>query len=262
VLFVMVLSPISHALDIESISVNYLVDRLNGTPELYSADFWIKGTGITGGEVVNTITSEVFPLTLRLDGSWGWTQAYGTEAQFLLHHQQAVAYEYRINEISAGVFEDCVTVGFYPTLPASYPGILDPSHGDTGVPLDVTYLWDNIEGLGWAHAKMVLEPDYSIVFGEFPDGDMTKTSWAPGTLPDNGTYQFGLSVYTITSGGAQALYTAQAGDLFGYFGTWEDRDRVQFTTVPPADVPEPVTLALVGTAMLGVIGWRRRQRLS
>ena len=96
----------------------------------------------------------------------------------------------------------------------------------------------------------------NTVYHDFPEANTGKTTWQPGPLAPLSDYEFSVTNARLTGGSVLRLQTAKQ-DLFNYYGGNGQTNTADFTTLP-----EPATLALVGTAVLGLIGWRRRRSLK
>ena len=244
------------ALDVDNIVVNYATNRWDGAIAGYAADLYVQGIGITGGKIVNTMTAEEWPLTVRPDGTWGVNLMYASLADFQTHHPNPTAHHFYFNQIAPNVYQDQVLLGYAVAPPDNYVHILYPLHGAVGVPSNPLYQSDNIVGLGWAYGTLVRTAGPTVLYRNMPDFDLTETSWQPGPLDCATYHEFLASVYTITGGRPLVLSTLN-GDPFAYYGLNEESNMVTFTTIP-----EPMSVMLVASGVLTAIGLRRRRRMK
>ena len=257
VVLVLVLTALSReaaALDIDNIMIFQGTDRINGVVQGYFFEVEVEGTGILNGRIVQETTGGVptgreFTLTNGTD--WDYDNDFSSWTQMLAIHPDPVHYHFHFNEALPSY--DHVIVSFAIAPPSGFATITYPLHDATGVSLNPNYQWDNVEGYGDVMGMWVVDAG-SDIYEDVPVTDMTRTDWQPGSLP-GGTYEIEVSVGQMVGGGVLDLQM-QSGDGFKYLGVFEEINWNEFSTVP-----EPATIALLGTAMLVFIGLRRRYRM-
>ena len=138
------------------------------------------------------------------------------------------------------IYSDGQTLAYYDVyMSIAGPGLLDLSNGHDYVQGE----YYGGDGLGWVND----DPTSGIMFMDFaklPSGE--EPAWPPimtGTALDG-------VVFTCTDLGDVTL------TLFGYGGIYPANDYVGFDTVVIHQVPEPITLGLLG---LGGLFLRRRK---
>ena len=244
------------AVTMDDIVIVYGENRLDGVLQSYGIFIYMEGvSGMTTATVEQVATGNKYTLAHQGGGFWSWSDHAMSFSAFdaLYPNTGTTQYHFRFNEGLAD--NDEVIVGYAVNPPPGFANITYPLHNATGVPLDPTYLWDNIEGMAWAHGKWVMQGS-TTVHANVPDNDMTQTTWQPGILSPATQHRVYVGLITITGGQPLYLQTLR-GEEFTYYGLNEKRDGKLFTTVP-----EPMTVGLVGTAVLGLVGWRRRRMIT
>jgi hypothetical protein len=258
----------SSALDIEHIYVYEGAFFTNGVITNY---FWganIRGTGLTNGTVQVLDTGFSYPLVHSTTDplQWGVAQTFATFGDDLFAHPIPCNNEFFFNQKPGGSYEDNVTLGYnVPTGVTGLANITFPVHNSTGVALNPTYAWNSVLGFGQDLGLFVnlgfnsVTENVSTVnlYSDFPESNMSKTSWQPGFLAPGTKYEFEAMVMNMDP--TTSALTVK-GDLFSYYGMRGWDNHVDFTTGAP--VPEPMSVMLVGTGLLVFVGWRTRRRMA
>ena len=246
------------ALDVGSIAIRYSTVRVDGAVAGYSVSLVTQGTGISNVQVKNLNNSHVYSLSNVALNTWGFDNQFATLALFQDQQAPSCPYQFNFNETSPGVFTDSIILGYNAAEPRDYVHITFPAQSQVGVSLNPTYAWDNVDKLGeWALGMRVRrEADGVDIYDVTPSFALSQTTWQPGTLAASTKYDIFLSIFNIQSGQPMNLQTA-SGDAFTYSGLFEQANERDFTTVP-----EPMSLMLIGTGIMGAFGVLRRRRLK
>jgi len=246
------------ALDIDNILIVQGSHRTDGTPDTNGFFFVVEvnGTGILNGRIVQETMGEVptgRQFTLSNGGDWDYDNSFSSWAQMVSIHPNPTIYHFYFNEGHGDADQVRVSIAIAP--PSGYATITYPLHDATGVATNPTYLWDNVEAYGDVQGRFVLGSD--DIYSEL-DNNIAQTSWQPGPLDTGKEYGVRIAVGRQTGGSKPlVLHMHQdPNDWFTYHGIVAYCNKNDFTTVP-----EPGTIALFGTAMLILIGLRRRYRL-
>ncbi|HUW55747.1 MAG TPA: PEP-CTERM sorting domain-containing protein, partial [Planctomycetota bacterium] len=241
-------------------------DRLNTSIQGYFFGVEVKGTDIANGVFVCVDTGKWGALSYDGTDSWDNDQGFASMASLLAAHPADPTTQYRLyfnrtvpnpKPDNFAHWEDVVYLGFSATAPTGYATISYPLHGATGVEVDPNYAWDNVQGKGKVLGLFVRNNDTDVELFRELDNDMTRTSWQPGALSQDQTYRTTVAVAKLVGGAGKPLnLTMLSGDPFDYYGVFADSNENEFTTVP-----EPSTVALVGTGVLVCIAVRRRRRM-
>jgi len=244
------------ALDVQKIYVYQGTALTNGVVDNY---FWgvdVTVSGLDNG-VVQVQGLASYPLIHYGGNDWGIEQTYATGALLLAAHPIPVNNTFLFNQKPGGSYVDNVILGYSNVNPVGgFAHITYPVHNATGVPLNPTYTWDNVMGLGQGLGLWVNQGN-NTPYEDFPELNMAKMSWQPGSLASGTQYEFEAAVVNFVGGQPLWYITTAAGDPAQYRGMRGQDNHVDFTTIP-----EPVSMMLVGTATLILVGVRRRRRMT
>lgn len=260
-LLLMVSAQEASSIDVQKVALIQGHGYLNGVTTSYFFEVLVEGTGITDARVVDTSTNA--SLT-NAGGNW-WEYedpvAYPTYAALTAAHPASGALTtLYFNEAQL----DCDTdvLGYNVTAgPDGFATITNPLHNATGVPLNPNYTWTSVAALTNAVgiSKFVDEDAGPVWYQEFFDNDLTQTSWQPGALAGLTDFHICVAVVNLQGGVGRPMsaVTNTRSDAYDYYGVFAQANENDFTTIP-----EPGTMALLGTAMLVAVGlrWRRRMR--
>jgi hypothetical protein len=262
---VMMVAAQASALNVDNIIIYKGIERTNGVinPNGYVLHVEVNATGMDNGGVFQNMTNGTW-FALANDGPnrWIYGNSFASQVALDAAHQSFVNYYFLLNSLNSNPslppFTDSVQVGFAVNPPAVFANILNPLHNAVGVPLNPVYNWDNMSGSTKAHALGLEVWDTladAKVYSDLPEMNTGLTTWQPGPLAP-GDYEFNVINMRLTGLGWLQLSTLN-GDSFNYAGANAQSNWIDFTTLP-----EPGTMALVGTAALGLVGWRRRRSMK
>jgi len=253
------------AKDVTAAAVIYGCDRINGTVPTTGAYFfqaWVEGTNID--DVRYTDASTNAALTYHAgDDRWYYNDPvrYDTAAALHAAHPQLTLVDFYWNE--AAWDNDHDQLGYNVIPPGGFATITNPPHNSLNQPLDPLYQWNSVAGTSNAQGlyKGVrnIATD-TLAYEEVFNSDLNQTSWQPGALDPLTGYEFTLCVVNLVYDDPVPALTDR-GDPYTYYGVWAQCNTIQFST-QATEIPEPGTIALVGSAMLALVGlrWRRRMR--
>ena len=254
------------ALDIDEIRIMQGTDRQNGVVQDYFFELEVEGTGIANAVFVCVDTGKWGALRSDSPNEWDNNQQFGSMGALVAAHPSTGTTQYRLyfnrqvpkpSPDNAAHWEDFVYLGFATNAPTGYATITYPLHTATGVPLNPNYTWNSVATFGTGLGRWVVDTAAGTDVHEVEyDNDMTLMSWQPGGLAPGTMHEIEVSVGKYVGGKPMNLETYKK-DAFTYSGIFEEVNWNGFTTIP-----EPMTAALVGTAMLALIGWRRRRRMG
>ena len=267
---VMVAASQAFALNVDNVIIYKGVERTNGVVDTngYVFRFEVNATGMdNGGVFQNMSTATWYGLASEGPNRWVYEQHFASQAALDAScssvNPNSVNFLLLLNSRNTNhalpPFTDQVQLGFAVLPPSVFANISNPLNNATGVPLNPAYAWDNMSGGTKSHILGLQVWDEiadAEVYGDLPETNTGKTTWQPGTL-GLGEYSFGVMNIRLTGTSVQNGVTLN-GDTFKYYGGNGQENTVDFSTT----VPEPSTVALVGTALLGLIGWRRRRSLK
>ena len=259
----------SSALDIQQILVYEGTFLTNGA---ITNSFWgvnVKATGLDNAtvQVLNTGASYALVHSAANPDHWGIIQTFTSFANDLASHPIPCNNKFYFNQKPGGSYEDNVTLGYnLGGGVGAFATITNPTQNSTGVSTNPNYTWNSVLGAGQdlglfvnLGANSILENLNTIyLYSDSPDNNLSKISWQPGSLAANTKYEFEVFVMNIDPTPPTSPLTA-GGDAFTYYGMEGFDNHVDFTTGNP--IPEPLSVMLVGTATLAVVGLRRRRRM-
>jgi len=256
VLGLVLLSTQAMALDVQQVFVSYMEGRTDDTANEWAFQAFITGTGIT--DIVFQDQNSLYQGGIPYDpvrGGWFYRDdSYASRSAFDTDHPNPTSIKFWFNYISPGVYTDLLTATYNTTEPTGFADITYPAHNQTGVGVNPTYTWDNVDGMGDTIFLSVEDDGGSNVYYHGPDADMTMMSWSPvPSLGESTKYWFEVTLNKTSS----AALTTWLGDPVSYYGYNTDSNEVGFTTIP-----EPASLALVGTGVLTLVGLMRRRFMS
>ena len=257
------------ALDVGDIEIVQGSARTDGTIMGWFFEISVEGTGLKNGCVFwnqhlagdNISGNDWEPFTTSADNAEArYYATFASQAALEAVHPTSNRYDIFVNPTkpspTTADFTDRVNLGFTASRPSGFADITYPLHNATGVPLNPTYTWDNVDGFGEALGMFVVDTAADDeVHQNIPDNDMTRMTWQPGLLAPSTHYRLEVGVGDLTAGDNQIL-TMLTGDPFEVLRAYVDVNHVEFDTIP-----EPSTVAFVGTGLLVCIGLRRRRRL-
>jgi len=260
-LLVMVAAQEVFPLDVQKVAIIQAHGYTGGVSDGYFFEVLVEGTGITNARVVDKTSNA--SLT-HSGGNWWEYEDPVTYASYAAlttaHPASGWLTTFYFNEGQP----DCDTdvLGYNVTAgPNGFATITNPTHNATGVDPNPNYQWSDVSGLSNAVGihKFVDEAGGPVWYQEFFDNDLTQTSWQPGALSWMTDYHICVAVVNLQGGVGMPMQamTNTRNDPYDYYGVFAQANENDFTTAP-----EPGTVALIGTAMLALVGlrWRRRMK--
>jgi hypothetical protein len=257
------------ALDIQQI---YVYEGTLLTNGVISNNFWgvsIRATGLDNGTMMVLNTGISYPLVHSTTDplQWGIAQQFTTFALDTAAHPIPCNNEFFFNQKPDTTYTDHVTLGYNPGAGVGAFATITSPVNNSIVSTTPPFTWNSVLGQGQdlglfvnLGANSILEDVSTVnVFSDFPDSNMSKTSWVPGTLAPGTQYEFEVFVMNIDPTPPTSPLTV-GGDAFTYYGVRGFDNVVSFTTAAP--VPEPMSVMLVGTGLLVFVGWRTRRRMA
>ena len=220
------------AFDLDNCWIGYWGERESGVLQTYEFYIDVEGAGIANVRVVdqNNVTYNLAYDTE--DDEWWYSDEYPTLAQVFTAHPNNLQYDFYYNEGLPDADNDTLT--FNVTPPSTYPPVLYPGHGDTGIPVNPVYVWGSVAGVTnavglWMDVEEVIGPDDEDEIHWEWTSDLTRTTWHPGPLQPMRDYSF--SVSTVNGGGSGYLgETTDLGDPYTYIADFGEGDSSDFTT--------------------------------
>ena len=267
-LLLMVSAQVAVPVDVQKVAVIHGHGRENGGSDYYFFAVMVEGADIDNVRCVDTDsggTPRSMALTPESSTKWWYEDPvdYPTFAALCTAHKNPNGLvSFYFNEGEADY--DWDQVGYnMPYGPTGFATITNPGHGDTGVLTNPNYKWTDVSAIPHAVGihKFVDEDAGPVRYEVFFDNDLTQTSWQPGPLAGLTDYAIGVAVVNVQSSAGKFPITATTNvysKSYDYYGVWASGNENEFTTM----IPEPGTIALIGSAMLALVGlrWRRRMK--
>ncbi len=257
------------ALDVDSVRIEYWCDRTNGVRDDYFFNVEVEGTNITDVVFKDITSGQWYTLTEDASGTWVYEDhGYADVHDLWNTYAQANSYQFLFNALvptptSISDYDDNVWIQSFVEPPHLYAIIDTPTHGETDVPVTPLIEWQSVDGASGLHAIQLELMDDS---GNTEYEQYFGTSVVSHNIPPLGLYNlhpYQVAVRTLFIAPQSGLHTTADGDNLDFYGLFVEGNDVDFTTIDGEHrEPEPATIVLVGTALLTLVGLRRRRKMQ